>query len=145
MKKFLLLAISTVFVLSSCSSDDESNEINLVGVWKPSKTLKISGSNGNIISTESSSTCNRKSTYDFKSNNQLTSHIYEIDPNTNNCSDLGSQTTSYSYDRNSKKIIIDGDSYEVINHTSNEFQIIVDYGHYNNDNIEDHMILVLTK
>lgn len=146
MKKFLVLAVSATFVLSSCSSDnDEDNSVNLVGVWRPTKTFKISGSNGNMLSSENSSACNKNSTYDFKSNNQLVSHIYETDSSTNTCSDAGSETTPYSYDAANKKIIIDGDSYEVLNHTSNEFQIVVDYGHYNNDNIEDQMVLVLTK
>jgi len=61
MKKILFLAVSAAFVLSSCSNnDDDDNSINIVGVWKPSKTLKISGSNGNTISTENASACNQK-------------------------------------------------------------------------------------
>ncbi|MEI7488237.1 MAG: lipocalin family protein [Chryseobacterium sp.] len=144
MKKILFLAVSAAFVFSSCSNDDDdNNSINIVGVWRPSKTLKISGSNGNLISIETASTCNQKSTYDFNANNQLTSHIFENDAN--NCTDFGSQTAPYSYDMPNKKIVIDGDSYDVAKHTSNEIQIVVDYGQFNDDNIEDHMILLLTK
>ena len=144
MKKILFLAVSAAFVFSSCSNnDDDDNSVNIVGVWRPSKTLKISGSNGSIISTENSSTCNKKSTYEFKANNELTNHIFEND--SDGCTDFGSQTAPYSYDMNNKKIVIDGDSYDVAKHTSNEIQIVVDYGQFNSDNIEDHMILVLTK
>jgi len=145
MKKILFLAVASTIALGSCSSNDNEENISttIVGVWKPSMEKVISGSNGNILSTDNFDTCYKKSTFNFKANNTLTSNTYENVGGT--CSNSGEDTMSYSYDYSNKKITIDGDEYEVISHTQNEFQLVGDYDDKNGDSIEDKVVLVLTR
>lgn len=145
MKKFLFLAVVSTIALGSCSKDDNEENLSttIVGIWKPSMEKVISGSNGNLISTDNFDTCYKKSTFNFKANNTLTSNTYENVSGT--CTNYGEQTISYSYNHSNKKINIDGDEYEVISHTQNEFQLVSDYDDRNGDSIEDKIILVLTR
>lgn len=144
MKKILFLAVASTIALGSCSSDDEENlSSTVVGLWKPSMEKVISGSNGNVLSTDNFDTCYKKSTFNFKANNTLTSNTYENVSGT--CTNYGEDTSSYSYDHSNNKITIDGDDYEVVAHTQNEFQIVGDYDDRNGDNIEDKIVLVLTR
>ncbi|KQT35900.1 hypothetical protein ASG22_02455 [Chryseobacterium sp. Leaf405] len=145
MKKILFLAVASTIALGSCSSNDSEENISttIVGVWKPSMEKVISGSNGNVLSTDNFDTCYKKSTFNFKANNTLTSNTYENVSGT--CSNGGEDTMSYSYDYSNKKITIDGDEYEVISHTQNEFQLVGDYDDKNGDSIEDKIVLVLAR
>lgn len=145
MKKTLFLAICAGFISTSCSRDNEDDTISIIGSWKPSATMKISGTNGKIISTQTPSDCNKKSTFHFKSDNNFTNHIFEEESNTGICTDFGSQTAPYSYQYGTSKIIIDGDEYEILKHTQHELQIVVDYGNFDTDNVEDKDVLLLIK
>ncbi|WP_415326670.1 lipocalin family protein [Chryseobacterium sp. MMS23-Vi53] len=144
MKKFLFLAVVSTIALGSCSNDDDEDlSTTVVGTWKPSMEKVLSGSNGAVLSTDNFDTCYKKSTFNFKSNNTLSTNTYENVSGT--CTNYGEQNISYSYNHSGKKITIDGDDYEVISHTQNEFQIVGDYDDRNGDNIEDKIVLVLTR
>ena len=146
MKKEFLAILAIGFVFNSCKNDDseEDNTETIVGIWKPIKEIAISGSNGNTISTQNSSTCYKKSTFDFKSNNTLASTIFD-DQEDGSCKSYGTENRPYSYDFNGKKIIIDNEQFEVISHTKNELQFVANYDDENNDGIEDKIIIVLNK
>ncbi len=147
MKKILFFGALSVLALSSCrkDDDDEQNTPTVVGIWKPSKEIVISGKNGAIISSEVSTTCYKKSTFDFKSNNTVTVDIYEENMD-GACANYGKETLSYSYDAVTKKLKIEGEEdQEVLNLTSNEFQIVIEYSDVNNDNFDDKIVLVLVK
>ncbi|MFC3161500.1 Lipocalin-like domain-containing protein [Chryseobacterium arachidis] len=145
MKKILFLAIASTIALGSCSNNDDEENLSqtVVGTWKPVMEKVISGSNGSIISTDNFDTCYKKSTFNFKSNNTLTTNTYENVSGT--CTNYGEETVSYSYNHSSMKITIDGDEYEVIAHNQNEFQVVGDYDDKNGDGIEDKVVLVLAR
>lgn len=43
MKKILFLAISAGFLFTACKSDDDDVYASVVGVWKPSREMAVSG------------------------------------------------------------------------------------------------------
>ena len=143
MKKLLFLALSAGFVFSSCSNDDDDTP-SIIGTWRPSQTITVSGKTGNVIDTEDASTCYKKSTFEFKSNGSLVAVIYE-DNGFGACSNIGTDTISYSYNYDKKRIIIDDEEQEVIRHTDNKIQIVTEYDDVDGDNIDDKIITVLTK
>lgn len=57
----------------------------------------------------------------------------------------GEETVSYFYNYTEKKINIDGDDYEVISHSRNEFQLVTDYDDVDGDGIEDKIVLILIR
>jgi len=145
MKRFLVLVVATGFIFNSCSNDDEdSDEFSIIGVWSPSREIAVSGSNGVTISNEPASSCYKYSTFDFKSDNMLTSKIYDTDI-TGTCENFGTETVPYSYDHNAKKLVIDNEVTEIVSRTSGELQIVTDYEDVDDDNIDDKIILVLVK
>lgn len=145
-KEFFLAILAIGFVFNSCKNDDseEDNTETIVGIWKPIKEIAISGSNGNTISTQNASTCYKKSTFDFKSNNTVASTIFD-DQLDGSCKSYGTENLPYSYEFNGKKLIIDNEQFEVISHTKNELQFVANYEDENNDGIEDKIIIVLNK
>lgn len=146
MRKILFLAIVSTIALGSCSRDNDEENLSttIVGIWKPSMEKVISGSNGKLISTDNFTPCYKKTTFNFKADNTMVSNIYE-EASGGICTNLGNDTTSYSYNYSAKKMIIEGEEYEVISHTQNEFQLVSDYDDRNGDGVEDTIILVLTR
>ncbi|WP_267405394.1 MULTISPECIES: lipocalin family protein [unclassified Chryseobacterium] len=143
MKKLLFLALSAGFVFSSCSNDNDDNP-SIIGTWRPSQTITVSGKTGNVIDTENASTCYKKSTFDFKSNGSMVATIYD-ENGAGACSNLGTDTVQYSYNYDKKRITIDGEEQEVISHTNNKIQIVTDYDDEDGDGIDDKIMIVLTK
>jgi hypothetical protein len=60
MKKILFLAISAGFLFTACKSDDDDVYASVVGVWKPSREMAVSGKNGSTIYNDPSSSCYKK-------------------------------------------------------------------------------------
>ncbi|RKE88391.1 MULTISPECIES: lipocalin family protein [Epilithonimonas] len=145
MKKNILLALCTIGLLaSSCSKDEESTqEFSIVGIWSPSREIVV-GSNGVTISNTAYTDCYKASTFDFKSDNKMTSHIYNTD-GAGDCKNYGIVTVSYSYDHNAKKLIIDGEDVEIVSRTNNELQFVSDYDDVDGDGKDDKIVTVLVK
>lgn len=76
----LLIFISTL-ILSSCSSDDDSNSISIVGIWKPIAEVDVCSTGSE--ETYNYSTCEQLSRTTFSSNGTL--NISEFDDNTGDC------------------------------------------------------------
>ncbi|MCF2219516.1 lipocalin family protein [Chryseobacterium sp. PS-8] len=144
MKKILFLAISAGFLFTACKSDDDDVYASVVGVWKPSREMAVSGKNGSTIYNDPSSSCYKKSTFDFKSNNTMVSNIFD-EGMSGNCENLGTDTSSYSYDPLNKQIVIDGESSEVLKLTNYEMHIVSDYSDEDGDGIDDKIVLVLIR
>lgn len=62
-----------------------------------------------------------------------------------NCENLGTDTSSYSYDPLNKQIVIDGESSEVLKLTNYEMHIVSDYSDEDGDGIDDKIVLVLIR
>ena len=141
MKKLLLIALSTGFLFNSCSSDeDHTEEFSIIGAWTPSREIVISTLTGTTISNTPYSACYQTSVFDFKTNNTLQSIIFEENTN-GTCENTGSETVSYSYDHNAKKLIIDGEDTEIVSRTLNELQVVIDEDTSN----DTKTIMVITK
>lgn len=153
MKKILLLAVATGFIFSSCSSnDDAENEQNLhpiVGTWKMTKTMVISGSNNATLLSDPVSVCEGKETYEFKSDNKIIINYYA--GSGSNCTFDGTETGTYSYNDATKKLSMtfpnssSSDSATLHSLNNSEMMLIEDIGDYNNDGIDDISVLVFNK
>lgn len=138
----MMLALGVAAVMS-CSKDDENNDqASIIGTWKESKTVVYNGSNNAVLATELPDDCDKKNTYDFTDSGKLhTKTFYTKSDGT--CADDGNFTYSYSYDAGAKKIIVDGESSDVLALTSSELQIVVDMNDENGDGVDDKVVLVL--
>lgn len=146
MKKLLMFLFASGLVFSSCSNDDDeqNEEFSLVGVWHPAREIVMSGSNGITLTNTDYSPCYRTSTFDFKTNNTVVSNIFENNIS-GNCVSTGIDTAPYSYDHVANKLIIDGETTEIVSRTENEFQIVSDFEDRDGDGIDDKIIFVMIK
>lgn len=143
-KKMLLPLCAALFLWNACSKDDDrTEEFSIIGVWSPSRKIVVAN-NGTTLSNTDYSACYKASTFDFRADNKMTSQIYDLNA-TLDCENLGSETVSYSYDHNAKKLVIDGKNVEVISRTNNELQFVDDYDDVDGDGIDEKIITVFVK
>lgn len=145
MKNNILLILCSIGLLtSSCSKDeDQTEEFSMIGVWSPSRKIVV-GSNGVTISNTDYTACYKASTFDFKTDGKMTSHIYDVD-SAGDCKNYGLVTVPYSYDHNVKKLTIDGENVEIVSRTNNELQYVSDYDDVNGDGTDEKIITVIVK
>ncbi|UHO36805.1 lipocalin family protein [Chryseobacterium capnotolerans] len=147
MKKLLFWAISALLILYSCSKDDDQQP-TIIGTWKTTKKIIISGKDGSIILSELYDACEGQSNLVFTKDQKVTNNEYKLIGG--NCSLLSSRTIMYTYDDASKKLTFTYDSsppqsFTLNLLTHNEFQVIRSLFDYDNDGIDDKNILVLTR
>lgn len=153
MKNRLLLISVLFLVLISCRKDDNVDIQNeIVGTWKMTKDIIISGKDNSIISTDPvlDSDCESKNRYTFDSSNR---YSYSDHKKTSSiCKLFKTANGDYSYDNSTKKLTIkfDGSNESVTSNLhslkTNEMQLIQeDYNDYNNDGINDKFITVFNK
>ena len=145
MKKNIIIALCSIgFLASSCSKDEENTEeFSIVGTWSPSRKIVV-GNNGTTISNTAYSDCYRASAFNFKADNTMTSQIFDLNA-TQDCENYGSETVPYSYDHNSKKLVIDEEDVEIVSRTYNELQFVSDYDDVDDDGVEEKIITVFVK
>jgi hypothetical protein len=146
MKK-LICTLATISIFNSCSNDDDDNqpeEFSIVGVWKPSREIVISGKNGTTLPSTAFSPCYQSSTFNFKSNNTLVSNIFENNIS-GNCASTGIETVPYSYNHSASTLKIDNEDVEIVSRTFNELQIVSNYEDEDGDGIDDKIIYVFIK
>lgn len=144
MKKLLFFAVSAGFIFTSCNNDDEGNSNSIVGTWRPVSEKAISGKNGNTLYNDPHSSCYKKSTFNFKSNNTVSSTIYD-ENSSGNCENYGTDTSPYSYDPGNKQLTVDGETSEVVVLNSKELHVVSDYDDVNGDGVDDKIILVMAR
>ncbi|MDQ1162651.1 hypothetical protein QE422_003019 [Chryseobacterium sp. SORGH_AS 447] len=144
MKKLLFLAVSAGFIFTSCNNNDDEDPNSIVGTWRPVSEKAISGKNGNTLYNDPHSTCYKKSTFNFKSNNTLSSTIYDENSN-GNCENFGTETSPYSFNAGNMQLTVDGDTSEVLVLNSKELHVVSDYDDVNGDGVDDKIILVLAR
>jgi len=112
-----------VVLLSSCKKDDVTADILLSTTWKPGMQDKnpASGPHGSIRYS-AVLTCQQDDTYRFDSKGKLT-----INQGTNKCStdEPATKSLSYSYNRETKELIIDGIRYTVVEETEEQVKYYV--------------------
>lgn len=144
MKKLLFLAVSAGFIFTSCSSDDDTDSNSIVGTWRPVSEKAISGKNGSTLYNDPHSSCYKKSTINFKSDNTVSSTLYDENSG-GNCENYGTETYSYSYDAAKMQLTVDGDVSEVVLLNQKELHFVSDYDDVNGDGVDDKIILVFAR
>ncbi|WP_312765943.1 lipocalin family protein [Epilithonimonas sp.] len=143
-KRTLITLFSVSLFLGSCSKDNEdSQEFSIIGTWSPSRKIII-GNNGVTISNTAYSDCYKASTFNFSTNNTMTSHVYDSNAE-GDCENYGFVTVPYSYDHNAKKLVIDGENVEIVSRTNNELQFVSDYDDIDGDGKDEKIVTVLVK
>ncbi|WP_265429687.1 lipocalin family protein [Chryseobacterium sp. YIM B08800] len=152
MKKSFLLAFVTIFLFSSCSNDDNENNQTaikpIVGTWKMSKTMMISGSNNAILQSSSVTGCEALNTFEFGQNQGFSIKYYT--KNNMECIADGFDTGTYQYSENSKMLTFTySDSVvesAVVHSLSSTEMMTVDHiEDYNNDGVNDTSVLLFKK
>ena len=114
MKKLLLFAIASFsLALTSCKSDEEEvnnpyTEANLiVGVWKQSKEVTISGAdNSTVLDTYTVTGCQALDNYNFKNDGTYVDQMHGSTAAGAPCTLNTTNTGSYSYDPLTKALTI---------------------------------------
>ena len=141
MKKFYLVALCiSVF---SCRSEENNSTSNngIIGVWKKSKEIIYSGKNNSIIATyPNNDPCESKSNTEFTNDGKaIFKQFYENSSGT--CLQHPTETKTYTFDSNTKKLTINGVLYgEIIKLTNSELETKVSLGDENNDGVNDYAV-----
>ena len=151
MKKIILIALASFFVISCRKDDDEKQEALILGIWNLNKIQIISGKDNSVLFSEAVTDCPDKRTYLF-SENQYTLDIFK-DNFIGSCVVDETEKGEYTYDENQKKITIKStltnNAYVVIVNsvTNNELQLIDSSFGYdgNSDGIPDKYVMVFNK
>lgn len=141
----MMLSLGVAIVMS-CSSDDDAtdSQASIVGTWKESKTVIYNGSNNAVLDTELPDECDKKNSYEFTSAGQLNTTIYYTQSG-GVCAIDGTDSEAYTYNSETKKIVVNGETTDVLSLTSNELQIVVDLNDENGDGIDDKVVMFLYK
>lgn len=152
MKKNFLLAFATLLLFFSCGSDDNENNQNaikpIVGNWKMSKTMMISGSNNAILQSSPVTGCETLNTFEFGQDQGFSIKYYT--KNNIECIADGSDTGTYQYSENSKMLTFtysDSMVRSVVVYSLNNTEIMtVDHiEDYNNDGVNDTSVILFKK
>ena len=150
MKKILFASLACAFLLS-CNrdnDDDNSSSSSVVGKWKITKYLTISGKDKTtILDSETNSGCEASDSFEFKSDKTYIFNYY--DDSTGSCKLTDTVNGTYSYNSSTKILsIIDNgttENNEIFKITNSEMQFITDTDDYNNDGVLDMEIAVFAK
>jgi len=151
LKKIILIALASFFVISCRKDDDEKREALILGTWNLNKIQIISGKDNSVLFSEAVTDCPDKRTYLF-SENQYTLDIFK-DNFIGSCVVDETEKGEYTYDENQKKITfkstLTNNAYVVIvnSATNNELQLIDSSFGYdgNSDGIPDKYVMVFNK
>ena len=151
MKKIILIALASFFVISCRKDDDEKREALILGTWNINKIQIISGKDNSVLFSEAVTDCPDKRTYLF-SENQYTLDIFK-DNFIGSCVVDETEKGEYTYDENQKKITfkstLTNNAYVVIVNsvTNNELQLTDSSFGYdgNSDGIPDKYVMVFNK
>lgn len=152
MKKNFLLAFAIILLFSSCGNDDNENNQNIikpiVGTWKMSKTMIISGSNNAILQSTLITGCEAQNTFEFGENQNFSIKYYT--KNNIECIADGLDTGTYQYSENSKMLTFtysDSIVESAVVHSLNTTEMMtVDHVEdYNDDGVNDTSVILFKK
>lgn len=147
-KNTYFAGICTLLMLTSCGSDSDEEQYPiftgspLLGEWKKSKEIILSGKNNSIIAIkDNNDPCEKNATTNFAADGKV--HFKQFYKNSNgNCIQHPIETKSYNYDPSAKKLYINGMLYgEIImlTGTQQEIKVNLDYDE-NGDGIKDYAV-----
>lgn len=141
MKKNYFLVIP--FIILSCRNEDNNSSTNdgIIGTWKKNKEIIYSGKDNSIIATyPNDDPCEKNSTTEFANDGKVYFRQYYKNTS-NNCVQHPTETKTYSFDTNTKKLNIEGKLYgEIIKSTNSELETKVSLGDENNDGVKDYAV-----
>lgn len=145
MKKFKFIIGFSALVLTSCQNDSQADS-PVLGTWRATKNMIISGSNRMILLQNTLTDCEASTTYQFWSNGDFEYREYCSSPSIH-------ETGTFSYGANSNTITFyittDGnnqlgsETLYALTHT--EMQIITSKSDYDMDGVQDTSVTVYTK
>jgi len=153
LKKLIVIAFASLSVISCRKDEDEKEESLIVGTWKTTDYIAISGKDGSVIfsNTIPATDCIRKSNYTYKNTGKFVAE-YFTDPQTGQCGNtVFPEEMDYIYNESAKTISykIDGIIQDLINVYSlskKEMQILVDDKmDQDSDGIPDKILKIYTK
>lgn len=152
MKKLLLGVLALGFLATSCKKDDDNNSPSamLVGTWKVSKTVVISGKDGSILSSDIVTGCSAQDNTEFRSDKTFINMSYDNSGANGACALDYTETGSYSYNESTKDLSMtwagntSADVYKVENLTNNQMQVYF-MDDDNNDGFPDKFINYMYK
>lgn len=153
MKKKLLLISVLLLLFSSCRKDESEEKENLiVGTWKWTKVMVVSGKDNSTILTDPilPSDCKSNNRYTYDLNLRYT--YTEFQEISGICKLFKTYNTEYSFDQKTKILTIKSDGannatvLELYTLTENEMAMIQDENQdYDNDGIKDKFLTVFNK
>lgn len=152
MKQKFLLVFATILLFSSCGNDDNENNQNgikpIVGTWKMSKTMIISGSNNTILRSTHITGCEAQNTFEFGQNQNFSIKYYT--KNNIECIPNGFDAGTYQYSENSKMLTFtysDSIVESAVVHSLNTTEMMtVDHiEDYDNDGVNDTSVILFKK
>ncbi len=147
MKKIILPCIS-LLVFSCSSSDNEEpqseKENNLIGKWKITNTIVISGTDKTTVLKEYlPDDCKQKSTYEYTTENKYIANDYNT---INGACVFKANTRDYMYNPTDKTIKVENSTADVLELTKSNFVLLTpDNYDYNSDGIQDYLKYIFVK
>ena len=142
-KTFLLALMACTFLTQSCSSE-ESEPLSVIGAWKVSKQVILSGEDGTVLDTYTPSGCMVDDTIEFKENYTFLNSLYGGTGGTCSLEDLKMGTYNYNPNTNLLGIKYDGDAntkiLTVTKLTETEIEAYTYEADHNNDGIDDKFV-----
>lgn len=142
--KLSVTAWLSIFALISCDNDDQEGS-PVLGTWKATKTMTISGNNGVILLQNPITGCSAGAIYEFRTNGD-----YEY---RNSCTSSW-ETGTFKYSEDSMVITlyinVDGGDNEMgtetlYSLTASEMQTITGKSDYDQDGVQDTSVIVYTR
>gem|GEM_PF-729998 len=152
-KKFILFALASFVIISCRKDDDEKEEPMIVGMWKTTDYIVISGKDGSLFVSNSipATDCILKSNYIYKSNGKFIAE-YFVNPQTGQCGNVGfRQEMDYYYNEPERKITFKNDGltqdvFNIYSLSKAEMQILAyDKADYDADGTPDKLIKIYAK
>lgn len=145
MKKTLLLASVSLFLITSCNDDDKKPEDFLPGTWGISKFETHFG-NGTVSQPTAPDNCQAQTVFAFGNNNQAT---LELSSQVDGVCSIQEFKGNYDYDASKKWLMIHNDNetkvYEVISINASGLVIVNEQGDFDNDGKVDKIYAYLNK
>jgi hypothetical protein len=145
MRKITIAAGLSFFIMVSCHNDDQADS-PILGTWKATKTMTISGGNGIILQQQQLTGCEAKTTYEYKTNGDFEYNDYCSSP-------FIRETGTFSYGEKSMVVTLytftdngsQQSSQTLHSLTANQMQVLTNTFDYDNDGVPDLSVTVLTK
>lgn len=144
-----IIAMLMLATLASCKKDkNEETAPTIVGTWRPSHVITLSGKDNAILETKNYTDCEKATAYIFDANGTYTMmYVQKPGDNCDQTPFTGNGTYDYNPATKKLKIIIDTNTTEVdvLTITQTEMRYGIPAGDKNGDGTEDVLAVVFNR